>query len=129
MPWDVLVNRLERFLRVAYVSAVLAGLVLAAEVTVLALRGTPQERRDQVAEAASSVADLKPNAILLVALLAVALTAAYLLGVASRSLTYAVVLALINTVNLTRHRIARWWHGTRTGPDGEEVVPHIPPDA
>src|SRR5436305_1937266 len=34
MPWDVLVNRLDRYLRLGYIAAVLAGLVLTAEVMV-----------------------------------------------------------------------------------------------
>jgi hypothetical protein len=126
MPWDVLVNRLDRYLRIGYVSAVLAGLVLAAEVTVLSLSGSPEDRRDQLADAATSVAHWKPNAILIVLAVVGALTAAYFVGVASRSLTFAIMVALMNAVNLTRSSAARWWRGhPRPGPDEGWVVPSI----
>ena len=120
MPWDVLVNRLDRYLRIGYVSAVLAGLTLATEVTVLALSGPPEHRRDQIADAARSVTDSEPHVILIVLAITAALAAAYFVGVAARSMTFAVVVALINAVNLTRAPIARWWRGYPRHAGGKE---------
>jgi hypothetical protein len=127
VPWDVILNRLDRYLRLCYVSAVLDGLFLAAELTVIALSGSPAARRHQIAEAAKWVADKEPSVILIVVATAAALAAAYFVGVTARSLTFAVLSALVNAVILTRGEIVRWWRGSRryVG-DGEEwVVPSI----
>jgi hypothetical protein len=111
VPWDVLVNRLDRYLRIGYVSAALAGLVLSAEVIVRALSGSPQQRRQEIADAATALADWKPNAVLIVVVVAAAVYAVYVIGVACRTLSFAVTVALLNVVNPMADWVVRWWRG------------------
>jgi hypothetical protein len=117
MPWEVLINRLDRYLRLGYVSAVLGGLAIAAEVTVLAMPGSPKHHRDQIAAAATSVSKTKLSPLLVVVVIAVGLIAAYLTGLAARSLIFAVIAPLITAVALVTDDVAKWWRGDPRDPD------------
>jgi hypothetical protein len=111
VPWDVIVNRLDRYLRLRYASAVLAGLVLAAEIAVLVIPGSPAHRRAEIAGAATSVAHWDLGALILLLASAATLIGAYFVGAIARALTFAVVLALVNTITLIRSELRRWWRG------------------
>jgi hypothetical protein len=108
VPWDVLVNKLDRYLRLGYASAVLAGFVLASEVAVLTIAGSPAERRAKIASAATSVSKWDLSTLVLLVAVAAALIAAYLVGVTARVLTFAVVGALAGAVTLFRIEALRW---------------------
>jgi hypothetical protein len=112
------------------VSAAFAGLIVVAEVVIRALSGSPAERREQIAEAATTVAHWKPNAVVVAVVAAGALLAIYVIGVASRSLAFAATVALLNVVNPMTESVARWWHGGDTSggdddPEGRRKVPAI----
>lgn len=91
--------------------AVVAGFVLAAEITVLAIPGSPDHVRAEIADAATSLSDWDLDPLVLFVAVAVALIAAYLVGHTARMLTFAVVSALVNAINLFKSKVLHWWHG------------------
>jgi hypothetical protein len=81
MPWDLFANQLSRYLRITHVAAILSGLTIAAEVTVLALG-------DNSAEAIRTLWNAKPSTLQLLLLAALTLLAAYLIGSVAQSLAF-----------------------------------------
>jgi hypothetical protein len=87
VPWEVIASRVERFLRLRYVAATVAGLVLVTELTFLALPGTPAHRRGLIVEAAKRVAGTRPSTLTVLLFVALVLLTSYLIGSLARSIT------------------------------------------
>jgi hypothetical protein len=115
MPWDVVVNRLDRFMRLGYLLAVLAGLILMAEILVLVLPGDAEHRRDQIAEAVEDVAAWKVDLLVVVFLIASAIVAAYFVGVVARTLTFIVLQFVQNTYSYSLFEGRQWWRNALEG--------------
>jgi hypothetical protein len=88
MPWDVFASHLSRNLRITHVARVLAGIVIAAELTALTIRGDSSDKRRVMAEGIEAFWKADPGTFQLLLLTALALVAANLIGLAAQSLLF-----------------------------------------
>jgi hypothetical protein len=94
LPWDLVAGGLKPYLRLGYVATTLAGAALAAEVAVLAVEGTAEERRATIADWLASLPDKNVDALLVLLLAVAGVFAAYLIGAAGRLVASAVFAAI-----------------------------------
>jgi hypothetical protein len=114
LPWNAVFTRLDRYLRISYIAATIAGLAIAAEITVVAIPGSPEQRRHRIASATEAVFHHHLSALLVVLAILIALCLAYMVGVTGRTLTLTVVNTLITAVILGwKFTFETWWQGTR----------------
>jgi hypothetical protein len=88
MPWDVFASQLSRYLRITYVATALSGIAIVAELTVVALRGNPSDKRRAIVEAVAALREANPTTLQLLLLTVLTLLVAYLIGLAAQFLIF-----------------------------------------
>jgi len=96
IPWDLLTNKLGKYLQLSYISAVVAGACLIGEFIVRVLSGSPAQRRQSVATAISNIIHNHVNILVVIALIILAVMVAYVVGVSFRFITGTVTSFVLN---------------------------------
>jgi hypothetical protein len=108
VPWDLLTSGLKRFLRLGYIATTVSGLVLVAEITVLAVDGPPLRRRDVINDWITNVPNWNVSASLLLLLVIATLLGAYFVGATARMLAVAAFGLVTFLYNVGHARIENW---------------------
>ena len=96
MPWELLLNRLDQYLRIVHITTVVSGIVFSVEVFILAMTGPPSDRRDQIAAWTSAVVDAGLSTIQIVLIVSLSVVFAYGVGlVLQRLVAIAVSFAIV----------------------------------
>jgi Pentapeptide repeats (8 copies) len=115
IPWDLLTNKLGKFLQLSYISAVIAGACLIGELIVRARSDSPAQRRQSVVTGISKVIHSHINVIIVVLLVVAAVLAAYIVGATVRFITGTIWSFTINwffrLLSLTDY--LSWWRSGR----------------
>lgn len=81
MPWELLLDRLDRYLRTVYVMNVVCGMAFSFEVLIFALDGPPAARRAQIRALLQRALDLKPTTLQIVLAVALVIIVSFAVGI------------------------------------------------
>jgi hypothetical protein len=86
LPWEVVSERLGRFLELRYIATTVSGMIISVESALILTPGSPEQKQQYIASLLPTIAEAKLSALTVLIMALVALLLFYMIGYAARSL-------------------------------------------